>query len=292
MSNFDLKNSSPAEIDHEYLKRLCTQARSGWNLEHAINNLLRLSTRSVHVAIRCADGRRKGIACVNVREDAPIAPAEAWGIIDHVTIEEVQQYTPTPEECVSEGLGTDKAREEYATRLEEHEKAKSDVQEIEAHYSKAPWSRYWLVTSSDGHIHRSRCCHTCNKGRSATAFALAASLSGSDDKDAVAALGPALCSACFPEAPVDSREQFRIKARLAKILERDGIEEFHAEVAKAKQKALKNQAEKCSRSGTFLDVSPSPHGYYGYHRCPECGWSGKLTSTGKIRPHKRQASKV
>lgn len=62
------------------------------------------------------------------------------------------------------------------------------------------WSRFWLVTSSDGHIHRNRWCSTC---RPRTAFALLPELSGLDESEAVEAYGSILCSVCFPSAPVE-----------------------------------------------------------------------------------------
>jgi hypothetical protein len=34
------------------------------------------------------------------------------------------------------------------------------------------WTRFFLVVSSAGHVHSSRSCHTCNKGRRSTQFAL------------------------------------------------------------------------------------------------------------------------
>jgi hypothetical protein len=85
-------------------------------------------------------------------------------------------------------------------------KALADVeaaqQPLEAEYvRRGRWSRFFTV--SDGHVHSSMTCSTCNRGRYATRFGWNADLSGTTEADAVAKLGPALCTVCFPSAPVE-----------------------------------------------------------------------------------------
>ena len=67
------------------------------------------------------------------------------------------------------------------------------------------WSRFFAVPG--GHIHSSMNCSTCNRvtnqsGQTFTAFAWLPALSGLTAADAIAAHGHALCSVCFPNAPV------------------------------------------------------------------------------------------
>lgn len=62
------------------------------------------------------------------------------------------------------------------------------------------WSRFYLVTSSDGHIHDSMSCSTC---RPSTRYGWLPKVSGLSAADAVAEYGPLLCSVCFPGAPVE-----------------------------------------------------------------------------------------
>ena len=62
------------------------------------------------------------------------------------------------------------------------------------------WSRFWLVTTSSGHVHSSTACSTCY---ATTGFAPYPDLSGCDEVEAVAILGETLCSVCFPSAPVE-----------------------------------------------------------------------------------------
>jgi hypothetical protein len=60
------------------------------------------------------------------------------------------------------------------------------------------WSRFFLVVSSDGHIHSTTACSQ----RGWTAYAWLPELSGLTEADAVEAHGTRLCSKCFPDAPV------------------------------------------------------------------------------------------
>jgi hypothetical protein len=70
------------------------------------------------------------------------------------------------------------------------------------------WSRFFVVTSSTGHIHSSQSCHTC---RPTTAFGWLPDMSGLSEADALVKLfekggdraASALCSVCFPNAPVE-----------------------------------------------------------------------------------------
>lgn len=76
----------------------------------------------------------------------------------------------------------------------------TEMAALESEYDRRPWSRFFLVTSSHGHIHATRACSTC---RPTTEFAWLPELSGETEADAVAAHGPMLCSICFPAAPVE-----------------------------------------------------------------------------------------
>lgn len=76
------------------------------------------------------------------------------------------------------------------------------------------WSRFFVVTSSAGHVHCSRSCHTC---RPTTTYGWLPNLSGKSEAEAVAKLGPALCSVCFPTAPVAHQANKITKARAAKF---------------------------------------------------------------------------
>lgn len=64
------------------------------------------------------------------------------------------------------------------------------------------WPRYFLVTSSAGHIHSGTSCQTC---RPTTTYGWMPKMSGMTEEEAIAHLGrhaESLCSVCFPSAPV------------------------------------------------------------------------------------------
>lgn len=82
--------------------------------------------------------------------------------------------------------------------------------ELENEYTG--WSRFFLVTSSPGHVHSSMHCSTC---RPTTRFGWLPELSGSDEASAVDELGPTLCTVCFPSAPVEWTEGKKITAAQA-----------------------------------------------------------------------------
>jgi hypothetical protein len=77
------------------------------------------------------------------------------------------------------------------------------------------WSRYFLVTSSAGHVHSSMHCSSCNWR---TTYAPVVQLSATSDAEAVELLGETLCSVCFPDAPVDGRPSKLTKAAARKLL--------------------------------------------------------------------------
>jgi hypothetical protein len=88
------------------------------------------------------------------------------------------------------------------------------IAELNAVWEEHRWSRFFLVTSSAGHVHSSMWCSTC---RPTTAYGWKPELSGKSEAEAVKALGPALCSVCFPSAPVAHQGGKITKAQAAKL---------------------------------------------------------------------------
>lgn len=112
----------------------------------------------------------------------------------------------------------------------------NDIEALNKVWWQHRWSRFFLVTNSNGHIHSSTSCHTCHW---TTDFRWLPTLSGLTEAEAVAEHGEILCSVCFPSAPVEwtqgeskaSREAKAARAaakaereakRLAKALLPDG----------------------------------------------------------------------
>ena len=267
-----LSTLSPVQADTLYLERLHVKSLAVVNVERAQSRLL-----SGHATYHYEHSREWFL-----HPDTKITRTT------RALFDELQHDSITATALVSLLIERGTGEREVAA-LESAEEALSVAhaacREVEDEYESRPWSRYWLVTSSDGHIHRSTHCCTCNKGRSPTGFALAAYLSGKSDVDAVADLGPALCSVCFPEAPVESTEQARISASLALTLAERGCDAFIKAREQAAEKAREKAANLCPGSG---QPGVGDGGYNNHwHACPSCGESSRKTSSGKIRSHRR-----
>ena len=94
--------------------------------------------------------------------------------------------------------------------IEERDGLFAERDALEATYTG--WPRFFLVTSSPGHIHSSMYCSTC---RPTTTFGWLPELSDMTEGDAVAACGPTLCTVCFPSAPLDWTSGKKITAAQA-----------------------------------------------------------------------------
>lgn len=90
----------------------------------------------------------------------------------------------------------------------------SEIGTLDEVYMDNRWSRFFLVTSSAGHVHSSTYCHTC---KPTTTYGWLPELSGKSEEEAVTALGTVLCSVCFPSAPIAHTGGKISKAKAAKL---------------------------------------------------------------------------
>jgi hypothetical protein len=125
-------------------------------------------------------------------------------------------------------------------------------------YAAERWSRFFLVNNSNGHIHSSMHCSTCNRLGSGTSFSWLPTVSGLTEADAVAAHGPTLCTVCFPTAPIEWT------------------------VGEAKPV----DPNRCPGSGTHDHDSSGLRYYSPRAVCNHCKQTTSVTSTGKLRQHK------
>jgi hypothetical protein len=94
--------------------------------------------------------------------------------------------------------GTD---EQIAAQQVKIDEALDAIAPFDAEYRRrGGWSRFFLVTNNNGHIHSSQSCSTCYWS---TQFAWLPALSGKTEAEAVEDQGEILCSVCFPSAPVE-----------------------------------------------------------------------------------------
>lgn len=126
------------------------------------------------------------------KADHSVTEADGWVRTDWVGY--VGRIRPHEQDNANRALnGYDEANAMLAATYEA-------MREHEAVFAEHRWSRFFLVTSSQGHIHSSMHCSTC---RPTTTYGWLPQLSGSTEAEAVEAHGPALCSVCFASAPVE-----------------------------------------------------------------------------------------
>lgn len=68
--------------------------------------------------------------------------------------------------------------------------------------ARGGWTRAFLVT--DGHVHSSMSCSTCNNGQYATDFTWLVDFSGRTEAEVVEAAADRACTVCYPTAPVET----------------------------------------------------------------------------------------
>jgi hypothetical protein len=127
-----------------------------------------------------------------------------------------------------------------ADLLAKHDKMTAELSELTAQiaamdeiYEAAPWQRYFPCRAHNGHIHATeRGCHTIGP---ATEMGWRPDLSGQTVAEAVADLGEALCSHCFPDAPA----KWTAKTLTQVERERTAGQRAEAAAVKAAAKAAK-----------------------------------------------------
>lgn len=96
-----------------------------------------------------------------------------------------------------------------------------DVAPLHDEYRRRPWTRFYLVTNTGGHVHSSTSCDTCFV---TTSFAWLTEQSGMSHDDLVEMAGEQACTVCFPNAPVDvlkRKSRLETPDRKAARLERE-----------------------------------------------------------------------
>jgi hypothetical protein len=75
------------------------------------------------------------------------------------------------------------------------------VQALNAIWNREGWTRYYFCTNTNGHIHTSE--RGCPTVHPTTQMAFRPEFSGLTPAEVVEQVGPALCSVCYPDAPVE-----------------------------------------------------------------------------------------
>lgn len=238
----DLTTATPAEIDTKLSELSLKRREAQGRIARSRDDIHRYAGDKGRQVSR----NRKQYNLTDAQAEAKTREIIASGIID-------LHYGTNPQRTIA---AIDKAREVIA-------QVHAEAEPLEAEYLRRPWSRFFLVTSSAGHIHSSQDCSTCN---SRTEYGWYPEFSGQTMAEAIAAwdergTSEILCTVCFPDAPV---------ARTQKPVE-DGL---------------------CPGSGTYNYPRETARlGYYSgnYGECSHCDQRITVTSTGKMRKHKTAA---
>lgn len=100
------------------------------------------------------------------------------------------------------------------------------------------WSRAYLVT--DGHVHSSMHCSSCNRGEFPTRFSWMIDYSGKSMAEIVEAAGERACTICYPDAPVARRDKGEnVAVPKSVMLTSEEIDRAEAREAEAKRRAEK-----------------------------------------------------
>ena len=120
--------------------------------------------------------------------------------------------------------------------------------ELDAIYDQDPWTRAYLVVSSDGHVHSTRDCSTCFPQ---TRYAWLIQYSNDDEKTIVEDAGEDACTVCYPSAPAE------VLNRPSRIVTADKIAKAQAKAerdAKREAKIAKEKANAPTASGEPLKI--------------------------------------
>lgn len=255
----DLTTATPVEIDTKLAEINTATREAQAKADSAWNSVVRAATRYVGKEGKWERVGRKTVALKATDEEIKEALVEAAEF-------EGQDITalPTATERVKAWNGRDliEAQAAFEEIADKVPAIKATALPYEAEYvQRGGWSRFFLVTSSAGHIHSSQSCSTCNLR---TTYGWYPDFSGQTMAEAIAAWdergsAEVLCSTCFPDAPV----------------------------ARTKPQADPNE---CPGSGTHSYPRETARlGFYSgnYGICSHCDQQITVTTTGKMRKHRK-----
>ena len=122
----------------------------------------------------------------------------------------------------------------------------NEILDYNAIYDQDPWTRAFLVSNSNGHVHSSMDCKTCFN---TTRYNWLVQYSNDDENTIVEDAGQDACTICYPSAPAE------VLNRPSRIVTADKIAKAQAKVERDEKKAQRIAKEKANAptaSGEFL----------------------------------------
>lgn len=205
---------------------------------------------------------RKGQALDHLRYSMPRSERKSASRAELVEAAEAQmEAQPWNARSIQSTLDRLTDAEATLARLRE------EAEPLNAEYQRRPWTRAFLVT--DGHVHSSMGCSTCNNGEYATSFTWLTEYSGKDEAEVIEAAKSRACTVCYPDAPVETAGE----SALMTPDERTRAEK-RADAAKAKAARLAKKIEKgLTEDGSEFKVEWLDRNAGGHERDPETGAS-------------------
>jgi len=156
---------------------------------------------------------------------------------------------------LDDAYGRNNLYEEVIQANKDVKNAEADLNTFdEAHERRGSWNRAFLVTNSQGHVHSSITCSTCNKGKEATKFQPMTNYSNHSEEEIVKDAGYRACTTCYPTAPVGDS-----KSLPTKMFSKDEQEKEQTRIER-EQKREKKANDAISKAPT-LSGEPLVLGY-------------------------------
>lgn len=229
----DLTAATPAEIDAQLA-----------SLHGDISEATRSLNAALDVIHEYVGDRKRGRAAYKLDHDTAIAQASA----------KIEKAEADGDRFYVHGQA-EKAVRRVADMANVISTFEAECESIDMEYASRPWSRFIAV--QDGHIHSSKYC-AGGTIRATTQLGWHPELSGKTEAEAVAELGPLLCTHCFPTAPVEWT------------------------IGKPVKKVAEGYCDGQGEQGINLQMQyVSPRG-----DCPKCKQATGISKTGKVLRHK------
>lgn len=277
-----IKNPNTQEVAHD--EKLLELVREVHTYEARIKNLSEtLFVRIMHFVPANIKQARQGRGVVFLEDgEVPLTNERVVEIA-----RDMAKWDDRGKEAIEAGVvdeanvifmsGIGRIVERYEKVANELREARIAIDDHEQGYTG--WQRYFLVTSTPGHVHRTMRCHTTF---ATTTFAPLPFLAGLGDEEAVYMLGETLCTVCFPEAPVNRLHKLTKKD--GETLLEDGTEAF---LKRMEGRRAKGKADRCEGSGTAdYDQATVTTGIWSNAAiCRHCNNRRALTTRGALRAH-------
>lgn len=160
----------------------------------------------------------------------------SWGMNTEEAIEAAQAKTAS--ERIWEAREAEQALARWEDLQAQARVLREQAAPLNAEFTRrGGWTRAFLATSSNGHIHSSRACSTC---RETTQFFWFVDLSGHDEAEIVTKAGSDACTVCYPSAPVNDLKRPRSIFSDDEVAAQQARERREAEKAERLAKKIAN----------------------------------------------------